>query len=71
MSKFVLRNNLPNMDKLPQDPFILLSYVNTKLRDDYPSLDKMCEDLDIDRSELEDKLRQAGFEYSAENNKFF
>ncbi len=59
------------MDKLPQDPFILLSYVNTKLRDDYPSLDKMCEDLDIDRSELEDKLRQAGFEYSAENNKFF
>lgn len=59
------------MDNLPQDPFILLSFVNTKLRDDYPSLDKMCEDLDIDRSELENKLREAGFEYSAENNKFF
>lgn len=59
------------MDNLPQDPFILLSYVNTKLRDDYPSLDAMCEDLDIDRTALEDKLRSAGFEYSAENNKFF
>lgn len=59
------------MDNLPQDPFILLSFVNTKLRDDYPSLDKMCEDLDIDRSELENKLREAGFEYSSENNKFF
>ncbi|MDE6238432.1 MAG: DUF4250 domain-containing protein, partial [Muribaculaceae bacterium] len=33
------------MDNLPQDPFILLSYVNTKLRDDYSSLDSMCEDL--------------------------
>lgn len=59
------------MENLPTDPFILLSYVNTKLRDDYSSLDKMCEDLDIDRSELEKKLGDAGFEYSAENNKFF
>lgn len=59
------------MENLPTDPFILLSYVNTKLRDDYPSLEKMCEDLDIDRSELEKKLGDAGFEYSADNNKFF
>ena len=59
------------MENLPTDPFILLSYVNTKLRDDYSSLDKMCEDLDIDRSELEKKLGDAGFEYSEENNKFF
>ena len=59
------------MENLPTDPFILLSYVNTKLRDDYSSLDKMCEDLDIDRSELEKKLGEAGFEYSSENNKFF
>ena len=59
------------MDNLPSDPFILLSYVNTKLRDDYPSLDSMCEDLDINRSELEKKLGEAGFEFSSENNKFF
>ncbi|MDE5555681.1 MAG: DUF4250 domain-containing protein [Muribaculaceae bacterium] len=59
------------MDNLPQDPFILLSYVNTKLRDDYSSLDLMCEDLGIDRQLLETKLGEAGFEYSPENNKFF
>lgn len=59
------------MDNLPQDPFILLSYVNTKLRDDYPSLDLMCEDLGLDRQFIETKLGEAGFEYSAENNKFF
>lgn len=59
------------MDNLPSDPFILLSFVNTKLRDDYKSLDELCEDLDVDRKALEDKLRAAGFEYSEKNNKFF
>ncbi len=34
---------------LPQDPVILLSYVNTKLRDDYPTLDALCDDLEADR----------------------
>lgn len=60
-----------NMENLPQDPYILLSYINTKLRDDYDSLDRLCDDLDVDRASLEDKLRQAGFEYSEKNNKFF
>ena len=41
---------------LPKDPMILLSYINTHLRDDYPSLDALCEDLDIPRAELEEKL---------------
>lgn len=59
------------MDKLPQDPYILLSYVNTKLRDDYASLDEMCDDLGIDRQALEQRLGEAGFEYSPETNKFF
>lgn len=70
MSKFVDKKRF-KMDNLPTDPFILLSYVNTKLRDEYSSLDKMCDDLDIDRTELERKLGEAGFEYSSENNKFF
>lgn len=59
------------MENLPNDPYMLLSYVNTKLRDDYSSLDDLCEDLDVDRIELESKLKQAGFEYSVQNNKFF
>lgn len=58
------------MDNLPQDPYILLSYINTKLRDDYPSLDQLCDGLDVDRAELERKLNSAGFQYSKESNRF-
>ena len=30
---------------IPEDPVILLSFVNTKLRDEYPSLDELCASL--------------------------
>ncbi len=55
---------------LPKDPMILLSYINTKLRDVYDSLDALCEDLDIARDELEEQLRAVGFEYCARQNRF-
>ena len=59
------------MDNLPKDPAMLMSYVNTKLRDDYPSLNALCDDLHIDRAQLEATLAASGFEYSADNNKFW
>lgn len=59
------------MDKLPQDPFMLFSYVNTQLRDVYSSLDEFCKATDVDRYWLEKKLNDAGFEYSEELNKFW
>ena len=59
------------MDKLPQDPIILYSYINTKLRDTYRSLDELCEDLHVDRSQLEEKLAAFGFSYNPETNRFF
>ena len=55
---------------LPKDPIILFSTVNMKLRDFYPSLDKLCEDLQIDKNELVETLRKAGFEYNTEYNRF-
>ena len=55
---------------LPNDPMILLSYLNTRLRDDYLSLDALCEDLDLSRAELEKKLEAVGFAYDAEQNRF-
>ena len=57
--------------ELPKDPAILLSFINTKLRDNYPNLDTLCEDLHIRREELEETMRKNGFEYSEENNKFW
>lgn len=57
--------------ELPNDPMMLFSTVNMYLRDRYGSLDELCADLDVDRAELEKRLRDVGFEYSAEHNKFW
>ena len=54
----------------PKDPFILLSVVNTKLRDCYSSFDELCEDLQADSEQIIRTLAQAGFEYNEELNKF-
>lgn len=56
---------------LPEDPYMLLSVVNMKLRDSYPSLDALCEDLEVDREELEAKLKSVGFVYDSKNKKFY
>ncbi|MDE5683704.1 MAG: DUF4250 domain-containing protein [Muribaculaceae bacterium] len=55
---------------LPKDPFILLSYINTRLRDEYGSLDALCDDMDLDRATLEKTLAEAGFEYMEQINQF-
>ena len=59
------------MMDLPQDPMMLFSVVNMKLRDFYPSLDALCEDMNVDKQELIEKLATFGFEYSEEHNKFW
>lgn len=58
------------MNELPQDPFILLSLLNMKLRDFYSSLDELCEDMNWDKDELIKKLSSFGFEYMPECNQF-
>ena len=55
---------------LPSDPFMLLIYVNTQLRDKYRSLEEMCDDMDESVSEIKEKLKSAGFEYDEKLNKF-
>lgn len=55
---------------LPQDPNILLSVVNTKLRDEYGSLDALCDGLDADQAELTEKLGALGYAYDPDTNQF-
>lgn len=55
---------------LPQDPNILLSVVNTKLRDRYSSLDELCDDLDEDKTVLVEKLAGVGYAYDRSANQF-
>lgn len=59
------------MMQLPSDPMILYSFINMKLRDEYSSLDALCDDMQVNKAQLEATLQDAGFEYSAENNKFW
>lgn len=58
------------MENLPKDPFILFSYINTKLRDEYSSLEKLCDDMNINKEDITRQLQVAGFEYNKELNKF-
>lgn len=55
---------------LPNDPVILLSVINTKLRDFYPSLDALCDDLDENREQIEDKLKSIDYIYDEKQNRF-
>ena len=55
---------------VPQDGAMLLSYLNTKLRDDYASLEELCEELELSQEEIEDKLGALGYFYDAESNRF-
>ena len=55
---------------LPRDPMILFSYVNTQLRDRHIGLDDFCAEESVDRTELCSTLREVGFEYDPETNRF-
>lgn len=55
---------------IPKDPVMLLSYLNTQLRDFYPSLDALADGLGIDKEEIIEKLRGIDYEYDAAQNKF-
>lgn len=57
--------------KLPEDPMMLYSFINMKLRDLYPSLDALCEDMDVEKIDIIRKLKSVGFEYSPERNRFW
>ena len=55
---------------LPSDPIILLSYLNTQLRDRYSSLLLLCEDLDADYEEICRKMEAIGYRYDTDQNRF-
>ena len=55
---------------LPKDPAILLSFVNTKLRDEYTSLSELCAALDADEEEITAALAAVGYAYDPGRNQF-
>ena len=55
---------------LPKDPVILLSVVNTKLRDGYKSFSALCDDLGVNPTEISEKLALIDYFYDPEQNQF-
>ena len=58
------------MTTIPKDPVMLMSYLNTQLRDHYPTLELLCEDLLLDREELETKLLAIDYRYDSKIKQF-
>ncbi|MCI9080550.1 MAG: DUF4250 domain-containing protein [Lachnospiraceae bacterium] len=56
--------------ELPKDPVILLSYINTQLRDFYPSLYELCKSLCVEETLVTHQLLSIGYEYNKDLNKF-
>ena len=55
---------------IPNDPVMLLSFINLKLRDYGKNLEEICDELDVDRKSLEEKLAGIDYHYDAERNQF-
>ena len=57
-------------DNLPNDPILLLSVVNTKLRDFYKDLDTLCQEMSVNKNELIERLADIDYEYDEVTNQF-
>ena len=55
---------------IPKDPAILLSFINTKLRDEYPGLAELCAALAADEGEITAALAALDYRYDPEQNRF-
>lgn len=58
------------LNGLPGDPVMLLSIVNTKLRDQYHDLNVLCDDMNVAKEEIESKLNAIDYFYDSNRNQF-
>lgn len=55
---------------IPNDPVMLLSYINTQLRDNYNNLEELCASLGLVPAEICSKLKGIDYFYDKEQNQF-
>ena len=55
---------------MTKDPVMLLSFVNTQLRDNYNTLEELCKSYMVSEEEITDKLKTINYEYNSEKNQF-
>ena len=69
MYKMYITVGMSNMT-LPKDPVMLLSLINTKLRDYNSSLDDLCKEYDLEKEYIIEKLSMIDYHYNEERNQF-
>lgn len=55
---------------IPKDPIILVSYLNTQLRDFYSSLTDLCKSLNLEETEIKQQMAAIDYHYDSEKNQF-
>ena len=58
------------LNNLPKDPAMLLSYVNTQLRDNYDDLVEFCASNNVDINDITGRLRTINYCYDEHTNQF-
>ena len=69
MYKMYITVGMSNMT-LPKDPVMLLSLINTKLRDYNSSLDDLCKEYNLEKEYITEKLSMIDYHYNEERNQF-
>ena len=55
---------------IPKDPVMLLSYVNTQLRDAYADMDELCAALNVEKEQIVSALEKIQYSYNPQLNQF-
>ncbi len=55
---------------IPKDPVILLSFVNTQMRNRQETLDEFAKENNVDAAEIREKLQTIGYTYDFQMRQF-
>lgn len=58
------------MNKIPKDPYILISYLNTKMRDENINFNTLCIELNIDEKDIFEIILKTNYKYDRNVNRF-
>ena len=58
------------MANIPKDPVMLLSYLNTQLRDFYPDMHELCRALDLERKTVDEAMASIDYAYDSAKNQY-
>ena len=57
-------------NQLPRDPYMLMSVINTQLRDRFSNLEKCCDYYGVGCEEIKETLSAVDYRYDEELNQF-